>query len=526
MKNNLKIKRALLSVSNKEGLVDFARVLKAFDVEILSTGGTAEYLRQNDIDIIEISDYTGFPEIMGGRVKTLHPKVHGGILGRRDVDAAVMQTHHISPIDLVVVNLYPFEKVIQDPQCSLEEAIENIDIGGPTLIRAAAKNHLYVTVVTDPNDYTKICEALGSTDNGIDFDLRFSLAQKAFAKTAAYDAAITNYLSRSQSDDDFPQVYLPSFYKKSTLRYGENPQQTAAIYTHSTIAKDGLANAKQIQGKELSYNNLADADAALSCVEAFNNTPACVIVKHANPCGIAIGQNILDAYQKAFATDTKSAFGGIIAFNQMLDAKTLDTILQNQFVEVIVAPQIETEALAIAKKKPNVRLLISQQSPLITAVQKTQDYMYKTISGGLLVQTMDRAKFDPAQIKIATQQQPTEAMLKDLFFAWAAVKYVKSNAIVLVKDQQTIGIGAGQMSRIDSAEIAFKKAQEVGFKVEGTVMASDAFFPFRDVVDIAAKYGVSAIIQPGGSLRDEEVIQAANEAGLVMVLTGVRHFLH
>lgn len=522
MNNPFNIRRALISVSNKDGIVEFARVLQKFNIEILSTGGTASYLQENDIPVIEISDYTGFPEIMEGRVKTLHPKVHGGILGRRDIDQTVMQTHDISPIDLVIVNLYPFERVIQDADCTLEEAIENIDIGGPTLIRAAAKNHLHVAVVTDPTDYAQISEALANNQM-LDLSMRFNLAQKAFARTAAYDAAIANYLYRTESKDEFPQIYLPCFYKKMSLRYGENPQQSAAFYALPESAIDSLANAKQIQGKELSFNNLADADAALSCVKQYAPMPACVIVKHANPCGIAVGKTILEAYQKAFATDSKSAFGGIIAFNQRLDADTLKTILEQQFVEVIIAPQIDTDALVIAKQKPNVRILIYQQE---YNHQHVEQLVYKTISGGLLIQTPDQSQNETEQFKTVTRQSTTTKQRQDLTFAWTAVKYIKSNAIVLVNDGQTIGIGAGQMSRIDSAEIAFKKAREAGFKVEGAVMASDAFFPFRDVVDLAAKNGVGVIIQPGGSLRDEEVIQAADEAGLVMVLTGIRHFLH
>lgn len=526
MTTNLKIHRALISVSDKDGLIEFTKVLQSFNVEILSTGGTAAFLQENDISVTEISDYTEFPEMMGGRVKTLHPKVYGGILGRRGIDDEALRTHHISPIDLVVVNLYPFEKVIQNPECTQEEAIENIDIGGPTLMRAAAKNHQHVVVVTDPVDYTQICEALSSNQEGISFALRFALAQKAFAKTAAYDAAIANYLYRTETEDRFPQVYLPCFSKKATLRYGENPQQTAAFYAQPEVSPDTIASAKQIQGKALSFNNLADSDAALSCVKQFEGSPACVIVKHANPCGIALGKTLLEAYQKAFSTDSKSAFGGIIAVNQLLDAHTLETILSQQFVEVIIAPQIETRALSIAKQKPNVRLLIYHQTAFMSTHVKQDALIYKTIEGGLLVQTADNAVLDPAQLKIVTQQSPTPAQLEDLLFAWSAVKYVKSNAIVLVKNQQTIGIGAGQMSRIDSTDIAFKKAREAGFSTEGAVMASDAFFPFRDVVDMAAQHGVAAIIQPGGSLRDAEVIQAADEGKMAMVLTGIRHFLH
>jgi phosphoribosylaminoimidazolecarboxamide formyltransferase/IMP cyclohydrolase len=525
MNTDLKIRRALISVSDKDGLIEFAKVLQAFNVEILSTGGTAAFLQENDIAVIEISDYTEFPEMMGGRVKTLHPKVYGGILARRGIDDEALRMHHISPIDLVVVNLYPFEKVIQNPQSTQEEAIENIDIGGPTLIRAAAKNHQHVAVVTDPTDYTSICEALSSNKKGISFALRFALAQKAFAKTAAYDAAIANYLYRTETEDRFPDVYLPCFSKKTTLRYGENPQQMAAFYISSETPSNTIASAKQIQGKALSFNNIADSDAALSCVKQFEG-PACVIVKHANPCGIALGKTVLEAYQKAFATDPKSAFGGIIAVNQLLDAHTLETILSQQFVEVIIAPQVETQALSIAKQKPNVRLLIYHQTAAIPTNVKHEALVYKTIEGGLLVQTADTAILDPAQLKIVTQTSPTPAQREDLLFAWNAVKYVKSNAIVLVNHQQTIGIGAGQMSRIDSIDLAIKKAREAGFSTIGAVMASDAFFPFQDAVEVAAQNGITAIIQPGGSIRDPEVIKAADEASIAMVFTWIRHFLH
>lgn len=526
MNNIKKISRALISVSNKDGLVAFANVLHTFGIEILSTGGTAAFLKEHDIPVVEVSDYTQFPEIMGGRVKTLHPKIHGGILGRRDVDEAVMATHHISAIDLVVVNLYPFTEVIKDPGCTLEQAIENIDIGGPTLIRAAAKNHQDITVVVDPEDYTKICAAISSKDQGVDFSLRFDLAKKAFSHTAVYDAAIANYLYRIDSDDQFPQVYMPCFYKKTSLRYGENPHQAAAFYVQPQVAAGTLAGAKKLQGKDLSFNNFADANAALNCIKQLSDLPACVIVKHANPCGVAIGETILAAYQKAFATDPKSAFGGIIAVNGLLDATTLQTILDQQFVEVLIAPSIETAALAIAQQKPNMRLMIYGNHHAIESEITEQLFEYKTINGGLLVQTIDNAKLDPTKLQVMTQRAPTQDELKDLLFAWNVVKFVKSNAIVYAKNNQTIGIGAGQMSRIDSAEIALKKAQDAGLEVKGAVMASDAFFPFRDVVDITAKHGIRAIIQPGGSMRDAEVIDAANEAGIAMVLTGTRHFLH
>ncbi len=525
MTDTKKIRRALISVSNKEGLAEFAHVLQTFGVEILSTGGTATFLQEHDIPVIEISDYTNFPEIMAGRVKTLHPKVHGGILGRRDTDNTVMQAHDIQPIDLVVVNLYPFETTIKQTNCTLEQAIENIDIGGPTLIRAAAKNHHDVTVVVDPEDYSRICEAISSNEQGISFALRSELAKKAFAKTAAYDAEIANYLYRTNSDDQFPQIYLPCFYKKMSLRYGENPQQAAAFYTKPQITPGTLAAAKQLQGKELSFNNLVDANTALSCVKQFGEFPACVIVKHANPCGAATGETILAAYQKAFATDPKSAFGGIIAVNQLLDVATLETILAEQFVEVLIAPQIETGGIAIAKQKPNLRLML-YGNYYESNTETYQELEYKTIDGGLLVQTVDKTMLNQAKLAVVTKRMPTKDELADLSFAFQMVKFVKSNAIVYAKNQQTIGIGAGQMSRIDSAELGLKKAQDAGLVVKDAVMASDAFFPFRDVVDIAAKNGISAIIQPGGSVRDAEVIQAADEANIAMVFTGVRVFSH
>lgn len=521
-----KIRRALISVSNKDRLIEFAHVLHTFGIEILSTGGTAIFLQEHDIPVIEISDYTCFPEIMDGRVKTLHPKVHGGILGRREIDNTVMQTHDIHPIDLVVVNLYPFETVIKEPDCTFEKAIENIDIGGPALIRAAAKNHRDVTVVVDPTDYTRICEAIGNHEQGISFTLRLELAKKAFARIAVYDAQIANYLYRTDIHDEFPQVYMPCFYKKMSLRYGENPHQAAALYVQPEVGSGTLAAAKKLQGKDLSFNNLADANAALACVKQFNTIPACVIVKHANPCGAATGETLLAAYHKAFATDPKSAFGGIIAVNQLLDAATLQTILDQQFVEVLIAPQIETPALAIARQKPNLRLMIYGDNHGAHSEIARQELEYKTIDGGLLVQTIDKAVLDHAKLQVVTKRMPDKDELADLLFAWNMVKFVKSNAIVYAKDNQTIGIGAGQMSRIDSAEIALKKASDAGLTVKGAVMASDAFFPFRDVVDIAAQNGIRAIIQPGGSIRDAEVIEAADEAGIAMVFTGMRHFLH
>lgn len=525
MTETKKIRRALISVSNKDGLIEFARVLDNFGIEILSTGGTATFLQQHGIPVIEISDYTSFPEIMNGRVKTLHPKIHGGILARRNIDDATLQTHNIQWIDLVVVNLYPFETVIKADDCTFEHAIENIDIGGPSLIRAAAKNHQDVTVIVDPKDYTQLCEAIAN-EQGISAALRLELARKAFARTAAYDAQIANYLYRENTDELFPQIYMPCFYKKMSLRYGENPHQAAALYLQPGVATDTIATAKKLQGKDLSFNNLADANAALSCVKQFKDAPACVIVKHANPCGAAIGETILTAYQKAFATDPKSAFGGIIAVNRLLDAATLEAILNQQFVEVLIAPQIETEALAIAKQKPNLRLMIYGTTKQTDAETTGAELEYKTIERGLLVQTVDHSVLEKAKLQFVTKRAPDKSELADLLFAWNMVKFVKSNAIVYARDQQTIGIGAGQMSRIDSAELGLKKAQDAKLAIKNAVMASDAFFPFRDVVDIAAKNAISAIIQPGGSVRDAEVIQAADEANIAMVFTGIRLFSH
>ncbi|HEX6549268.1 MAG TPA: bifunctional phosphoribosylaminoimidazolecarboxamide formyltransferase/IMP cyclohydrolase [Gammaproteobacteria bacterium] len=516
------IRRALLSVSDKSGLLDFARTLHELNIELLSTGGTANALREAGIPVTEVSAHTGFPEIMAGRVKTLHPKIHGGLLGRRGEDDAVMREHGIAPIDLLVVNLYPFEATVAKPDCSFEDAIENIDIGGPAMLRAAAKNHAHVAVVVDPADYAQLGEQLRAHGE-VNSATRYMLATKAFAHTAAYDGAIANYLSARASDGTasaFPDFYTTQFRKQAELRYGENPHQRAALYAERGNLDGTLAGARQLQGKELSYNNLADADAALVCVRAFD-TPACVIVKHANPCGVALGANLLHAYEHAYATDTSSAFGGIIAFNRTLDEATAAKILANQFVEVIIAPEIPAAVLKILSAKPNVRALV-------TGAFNTADapFDYKRISGGLLLQDADHGRITRADLKIVTRKQPTEAQITDLLFAWSVVKYVKSNAIVYARNNRTIGIGAGQPSRIMSAKIAALKAEEAGLEVRGSVMASDAFFPFRDSVDIAAEAGISAIIQPGGSMRDKEVIAAADEHGIAMVFTGMRHFKH
>ena len=515
------MKRALLSVSDKTGLVDFARGLKGLGVELLSTGGTHRLLKDAGIAAQEVSEVTGFPEIMDGRVKTLHPKIHGGILGRRGADDAVMQQHGIAPIDLVVVNLYPFAQTVARPGCTRDEAIESIDIGGPAMVRAAAKNHAHVAVVVDPADYPRVLEAARA--GAVPAALRSELATKAFAHTAAYDAMVAGYLAGAGTKDvPFPAVFGLQLEKKLDLRYGENPHQRAAFYTERALAAGTLAAARQLQGKELSYNNIADADAALECAKQFVK-PACVIVKHANPCGVAVSEDgIGQAYELAYQTDPTSAFGGIIAFNRELDAATLKTILDRQFVEVVVAPVISPAVAKLATAKPNVRLLECGAWP-----QAPSPWLdYKRVAGGLLVQDADLAVITPEQLKVVTKRAPTEAQLNDLVFAWKVVKFVKSNAIVYARNRQTLGVGAGQMSRVYSAKIAGIKAADVKLEVKGSVMASDAFFPFRDTVDAAAAAGITAIIQPGGSMRDPEVIAAADEHGLAMVFTGIRHFRH
>ena len=515
----MKPRRALLSVSDKTGLLDFARGLAALGVELLSTGGTHKLLKDNGVAAREVADVTGFPEIMDGRVKTLHPKIHGGILGRRGTDDAVMQQHGIAPIDLVVVNLYPFAQTVARPGCTRDEAIENIDIGGPAMVRAAAKNHAHVGIVVDPADYGRVLEA---ARGGLPEALRAELAGKAFAHTAAYDAMVAAYLQGGDAGADFPATLSLSLDKRLALRYGENPHQRGAFYAERPAPAGTVAAAQQLQGKALSYNNIADADAALECVKQFVK-PACVIVKHANPCGVAVSlDGIGAAYELAYQTDPTSAFGGIIAFNRELDAGTLKAILDRQFVEVVIAPAVAADAVALAAAKPNVRLLQAGAWPPSPAAF----FDYKRVAGGLLVQDADLAVIQPEQLKAVTRKAPTEAQLHDLVFAWKVVKFVKSNAIVYARNRQTIGVGAGQMSRVYSAKIAGIKAADEKLEVRGSVMASDAFFPFRDTVDAAAAAGITAIIQPGGSMRDPEVIAAADEHGLAMVFTGVRHFRH
>lgn len=526
------IRRALLSVSDKTGIVEFASKLVEKGVELLSTGGTAKVLAEHNLPVTEVSDYTGHPEIMDGRVKTLHPKVHGGILGRRGQDEIVMSENDIQPIDLVVVNLYPFAATVANEDCSLEDAIENIDIGGPTMVRAAAKNHKDVTIVVNAKDYERVIAEMNSNHGSLTYSTRFDLAIAAFEHTAEYDGMIANYFgARLDSTDcesdcghdhsEFPRTFNMQLSKKQDLRYGENSHQAAAFYVENQIQENSVATAKQLQGKELSFNNIADTDSALECVKEFEQ-PACVIVKHANPCGVALGENLLEAYNRAYKTDPTSAFGGIIAFNRELDKDTAQAIVDQQFVEVIIAPTISAEAAEVISVKKNVRLLECGN----WYGQLTDGYDFKRVNGGLLVQERDFGMVELEDLEVVTKVQPTEQQLKDLMFTWKVAKYVKSNAIVYCNDSMTIGVGAGQMSRVYSAKIAGIKAADENLEVKGSVMASDAFFPFRDGIDAAAEAGITAVIQPGGSMRDAEVIAAADEHGIAMVFTGMRHFKH
>jgi len=523
-----KIARALISVSDKAGIVEFAQHLHSeFGIEILSTGGTAKLLADNNIPVIEVSDYTGFPEMMDGRVKTLHPKVHGGLLGRRGTDDAVMAEHSIPPIDMVVVNLYPFAQTIARDDCTLPMAIENIDIGGPTMLRSAAKNHASVSVVVDALDYDRVLDEMKNNEGAVTTATRFDLAVKTFEHTAQYDGAIANYLGKITpcgENTAFPRTFNSQYIKAQEMRYGENPHQEAAFYIEDNSSdknkEASIATAKQLQGKELSYNNIGDTDAALECIKQFDTAPACVIVKHANPCGVAIGSSLLEAYDRAYSTDPESAFGGIIAFNQELDAETASAIVERQFVEVIIAPTVNKAAIDIVAAKKNVRLLECGQWPGDAAAR----YDFKRVNGGLLVQGADLLLHN--ELKVVTQRQPSEQEMQDLLFSWKVAKFVKSNAIVYGKNNMTIGVGAGQMSRVNSARIAGIKAEHANLEVPGSVMASDAFFPFRDGLDQAGEAGITAVIQPGGSMRDEEVIAAANEHNIAMVFTGMRHFRH
>ena len=516
------IKRALISVSDKTGVVSFAQALAAQGVEILSTGGTCRLLLSEGVPVTEVSDHTEFPEMMDGRVKTLHPKIHGGILGRRGKDDEIMVNNQIAPIDLVVVNLYPFESTVASPDCSLADAIENIDIGGPTMVRAAAKNHRDVTILVSNEDFTRVLTEITSY-GGTTESMRFELAVKAFEHTAGYDGAIANYLGKRVGDEElsaFPRTANFQFTRSSVMRYGENPHQNAAFYVDRQITEAGISTATLHQGKPLSYNNVADADAAIECVKSFAE-PACVIVKHANPCGVAVAGNLLDAYRLAFETDTESAFGGIIAFNRELDAATLSAIIDSQFVEVITAPSISETALEAARTKPNVRVMSTGEWGA-----RSPTWDLKKVNGGLLIQDRDDHVLLADDVTVVSDRAPSEQEMCDLLFAWRVAKFVKSNAIIYAANERTIGVGAGQMSRVNSARIAAIKAEHAGLSVAGAVMASDAFFPFRDGIDSAAERGIKAVIQPGGSIRDDEVIAAANAAGIAMVFTGVRHFRH
>ena len=516
------VRRAIISVSNKSGVVELARSLVALGVSILSTGGTAKLLTREGVSVTEVSSYTGFPEMLDGRVKTLHPKIHGGILARRDQPAhleAIRQAG-IEPIDLIVVNLYPFEATVADPDCRLEDAVENIDVGGPAMLRAAAKNYHSVCVVVDPDDYAAVLGQL-QTAGGVSEALRFALAKKVFAHTACYDGAIANYLyslDERNRRGEYPDVLSLQLHKVQQMRYGENPHQSAAFYRDLAPAAGSLASWRQLQGKELSYNNVADSDAAWECVKSFAE-PACVIVKHANPCGAAIGANLLDAYQKALATDPVSAFGGILAFNRALDRATAEAFAK-QFAEVVIAPRVEPEARTACAAKPNVRVL---EVPIAHGVNR---YDFKRVGGGMLVQSADARLLERSEARVVTKKVPSEAQWADLLFAWRVAKYVKSNAIVFCRDGATVGVGAGQMSRVDSARIASIKAKSASLTLAGSAAASDAFFPFRDGLDVVVEAGAVAVIQPGGSMRDEEVIAAADERGVAMVFTGVRHFRH
>ena len=519
-----KIGRALISVSEKSGVVEFSRALAGFGVEILSTGGTAKLLREAGIQVMDVSEFTGFPEMLDGRVKTLHPKVHGGILGMRENPAHVakMQEHGIEPIDMVVVNLYPFEATVAKADCTMEDAIENIDIGGPTMLRSAAKNNRDVTVIVDHADYATVLEEMKSGAGCVSRETNFRLAVKVYQHTAAYDGAISNWLGARTGETvaPYPDTLTLQYRLAQGMRYGENPHQSGAFYVEAGSKEASIATARQLQGKELSYNNIGDTDAALECVKQFSEGAACVIVKHANPCGVAVGANILEAYEAAYKTDTESAFGGIIAFNRELDETTARAIVDRQFVEVIIAPKVTVAAGEVIAAKKNVRLLECGFWPETPAARCD----YKRVNGGLLVQDADLELFN--ELKVVTKRAPTDAEMEDLLFTWRVAKFVKSNAIVYGRGNATVGVGAGQMSRVNSARIAAIKAEQAGIPVAGAVMASDAFFPFRDGLDNAAAAGITAVIQPGGSMRDAEVIAAADEHGIAMVFTAMRHFRH
>lgn len=521
------IQRALLTVFDKTGILPLAEHLHLKGVELISTGNTAELLKSHGLPVTTVGEYTGFPEIMHGRVKTLHPKIHGGILGRRDVDAEIMIAHDIPDIDLVVVNLYPFRQVTQNPNVALEEAIENIDIGGPTLLRGAAKNYQWCTVLVDPNDYDAFISEFDKNNGSIEEKSRFHFAAKAFAHTAAYDGTVANFLSKKisgQAPSNFGETLTLNYQLKEKLRYGENPHQRGAFYQDNNPPQDSITAAKQLQGKELSFNNINDGDTALECVKHLDGF-GCVIVKHANPCGVAHGTSLIDAYNKAYACDPTSAFGGIIAFNQLVDESIIEQVFQQQFVEVLIAPQFTEKAILAAKHKPNCRLLQYHALNDQNRIMRHLHTDIKSVNGGILIQTWDDNELHD-NLEVVTKHQPSHAQMQDLIFAWHVVKYVKSNGIVYAKNGQTLGIGAGQMSRVFSTEIAALKAKQEHLNLQDAVMASDAFFPFKDNIEKAYSYGIRAIIQPGGSMRDEEVIATANELGIAMVLTNIRHFRH
>ncbi len=526
-----RVKRALISVFDKTNIVEFAQALANLDIEILSTGGTARLLNASGIVVTQVSEHTGFPEMMGGRIKTLHPVIHGGILGRRGEDEAIMNRHGIQPIDLVVVNLYPFKQTVSNPECTLADAIESIDIGGPAMLRAAAKNHKNVGAIVSSDDYDRVIEQLKNNHGNLHDDLRFALAVRAFEHSANYDGMIANYLGKQARDDiNFPSTFNLQLNLKQQMRYGENPHQKGVFYSESETQNGTVAFAKQIQGKQLSYNNIADTDAALECVKQFSDAPTCVIVKHGNPCGVAQSDSLMQAYQRAYTTDPESAFGGIIALNRDLDANCARSIVDKQFVEVIIAPNVEKPALAVLADKGNIRVLTTSgwennYDPEQSLNPRSPPALdYKKVSGGLLVQEKDCRLY--AELVVVTARSPSDAEMQDLLFAWKVAKYVKSNAIIYASAGMTIGIGAGQMSRVNSARIAAIKAKHAGLNLPGSVMASDAFFPFRDGLDSAGAAGITAVIQPGGALRDDEVIAAANEHNIAMIFTGMRHFRH
>ena len=515
----IKIKTALISVSDKSDLDQLAATLRSHDIAIVSTGGTSAYLKEQNFKVTEVSAITGFPEMMGGRVKTLHPLIYAGLLNRPVIDDKLLEKYSITNIDLVVVNLYPFEETIAQHHSDAEKAVENIDIGGPSMIRATAKNYHSKTILTDPSDYETLITELANNQGCVTYTLRKQLALKAFGYTACYDAAIWDYFSKNQ-DDTLPQKLPIGLTKKTNLRYGENPHQRAAIYQQKEVGPNTLVGSKLHQGKELSYNNLLDANAAIGCVQSFNE-PACVIVKHVNPCGVAIGNDLDEAYKKSFHTDPESAFGGVIAVNRNVDGKLIKNIINNQFLELLIAPSFDSDALKALEEKQNIRVI-----EMDGGEKNTVDYSVQTIDGGFLIQDSDAKTIDRQDIDIVTLRQPEDEEIKDMLFAWKVVKYVKSNAIVFARQQQTIGIGAGQMSRVMSAKIASLKAASANLHTKNCVMASDGFFPFKDSIEMAAEYGISCVIQPGGSIRDDEVIAAADAHNLVMGFTGIRHFKH